>query len=1453
MASKLDYEGSSHGSSPRREERHRQRNEASEIKLAAVRAAREVEQARRLQEDDAFRLEEEALLKSATSDGEESLETGILRQRVTQMEKAARRQEEAAHKQAAEMAELRKMLSRLQLLVPGAQMQTSAVSSAQVQENIVNAEEEAVHAKGSPKPVVRMVPDVPPVRSATRGDVSDDEEIAGYTEDEEIKQANKDMKRVPSGRRDSHVFNSMFGGQGDRFVCETPSSRASLDPQTLDPGKVSARGLEPMWEKNGSGFVPMGANTNVPPPKASGEFMLKHSVDSQGRLDLTVMDVLAWIRLHQSKLSQCYYPLHEYVAQTLLIQLENTLRRKIPASLADNLAGCLVPTAMTNWQLNLVLQLLVRPTNEKEFVIRMMECATLVREKVCLAFEDQELLYQQHLNSLVSFQRSFAFLSLNGGDEFQPVDMGFTDEYSDLGLDDKKEPRGVGALICKFIHPAKVQKFKQHFFRRASDVPEWPYYKSQLKKMTVNSMVEAFLTIVDFYHEGQRKYLQLKQSYEGTMSMKPGGRLDWDKAQEPREKEDPPVVRRLRMILEAGDTTVEDMAEAALEDIAQVATWSKEDDSFEADCDGLYNMAVTNRLLEGAERKTGCYKALYDEKESCSKLPDCLFSHDKDAIDVALVQMLRRLLQVKAYRRSVERGLLKELVISPEFLKAHPEPVRPPPRPVARPGQQPVRYDERKPPVRFEERKTSFISPPNRLLARPAPIPRGRDCRYIAHESDALGEDRDFDQDEEDELELQYLAGKEMAKQANAQAPLGQQAEEEDDHQKAFQMQDAPEVVEERIRAMSVGPLLQVRLHRRDNGALLLPETVTCLLDSGATVSYIQRRLVETFRNILGQDDVVTSRNVIKFGSGKPQLATELVVLRIRGDYQGLQVDESLPFIILDTSEFQVIVGWRDIVRKDVIKHVLHQMLGDAGAERALGARPGSLRYMKADMQNRRQRQVDDDWDPEMPELVLMPEHRVEGGDGADPGAVQQAVWDQHLAAANAGEMFTEAVLEQAWVDVQQGHLDWLTIAAVFERWRRNVGADHDWEPMEPLMSRWQRNRAAGRWINNDGPQADGGFRLFMLQSDESDKPIPKRRRDTTVAVQTDATLLLPTAAITRGTSPFARVPDIYIPQPGPPDPIFESYRQLRESLSEYMIVWPGHGDPVEHEVMGLPEFFSLLRLDMADFECFNLYIRLYRTFLSVGYRLACEGVPRGGVHGSNIVQQVNGRWLWRFRRDARNGTSRWLYMAFWWDYMYHEYGAAYMQVLGQYHTLLPPLQHLQGWVSMPEQAYSRGFSGMPPGRNMALPAPVLDTAQLRSSFQAPVQATVQATVQAPVQPVVQALSPVPVQVAAPACVAKKPQLVRSIASNPKKRIRESGSSEFLSDDTFTEWPVSDKRPNERELPTGMSRRWKKIKGTPAENHPSVFVLIGPDKEVRKTLMARLLDHVVNGGSVSEH
>ena len=389
------------------------------------------------------------------------------------------------------------------------------------------------------------------------------------------------------------------------------------------------------------------------------------------------------------------------------------------------------------------------------------------------------------------------------------------------------------------------------------------------------------------------------------------------------------------MIMEAGDATVQSMAEAALDDIVRVKLWSKEDDSFEADCDSLYNMAVTNRLQEKPERRqTGCFKALYNEQELCTKLPDCLFNHDKEALDVAFVQMIRRLLQVRAYKRCVEKGLIKEIVISPDFLKANPEPSRPP-RPTARPGQQPPRV---------EERQTIFSTPPNRVLARPGQPQRGRELRYIAKGEEEENMEKEFTQAEEDMFELQYLASKEVERQEKVQ---GERVQEED-LQQAFRMQDAPEVVVGRLRTVSAGPVFQIQLRRQDGEVMVQPVTVTCLLDSGATVSYIQKKLVDSFRGSLHPDDLVTSRNVIKFGSGNPQLATELVILGIKGSYYGLEVDEIIPFIILDTTEFQVIVGWRDIARRDALFVLLHQMKMDAEVEIASEGEKESLSYMKA-------------------------------------------------------------------------------------------------------------------------------------------------------------------------------------------------------------------------------------------------------------------------------------------------------------------------------------------------------------------------------------------------------------------------------------------------------------------------------------------------------------------------
>lgn len=75
MVGKLAYEGSSRVSTPRREERHRQKREANKIKLATQVG----ESARRPQEDEACRLEEDGQLDSASADEGGGSQVGILR------------------------------------------------------------------------------------------------------------------------------------------------------------------------------------------------------------------------------------------------------------------------------------------------------------------------------------------------------------------------------------------------------------------------------------------------------------------------------------------------------------------------------------------------------------------------------------------------------------------------------------------------------------------------------------------------------------------------------------------------------------------------------------------------------------------------------------------------------------------------------------------------------------------------------------------------------------------------------------------------------------------------------------------------------------------------------------------------------------------------------------------------------------------------------------------------------------------------------------------------------------------------------------------------------------------------------------------------------------------------------------------------------------------------------
>ncbi len=408
--------------------------------------------------------------------------------------------------------------------------------------------------------------------------------------------------------------------------------------------------------------------------------------------------------------------------------------------------------------------------------------------------------------------------------------------------------------------------------------------------------------------------------------------------------------------------------------------------------------------------------------------------------------------------------------------------------------------------------------------------------------------------------------------------------------------------------------------------------------------SYIQKKLVDSFRGSLHPDDLVTSRNVIKFGSGNPQLATELVILGIKGSYYGLEVDEILPFIILDTTEFQVIVGWRDIARRDALFVLLHQMKMDAQVEIASEGGKESLSYMKAHLAHLAQRQepqVEVDVDNDLPDLVVAEEpveHRVPANPPGEPEIPPNLPVGEHVHEVTAEELLQ-------------------------------------------LRGRWQRIVAGENLVDGEQREPIDVAQLFMMRKEDEEPPIPKRRRaDQSVMQQTEPVLMFS----------VERVPDMFFAPFNVDSFYYRQYEHFRTVKGHKMLKWPRMSDPIESEGMGLHAFIELLRLDPNDYESFNLFIELYHTFLWVSDETPQEAVPHGGIPGLNIVQQQSGRWLWRVRHDARNGMTCYKYMAYWWDYMYHAYAAAYMQVMYSSYHILPNLQTLQGWVSIPENSHYR-------------------------------------------------------------------------------------------------------------------------------------------------------------------
>ena len=115
------------------------------------------------------------------------------------------------------------------------------------------------------------------------------------------------------------------------------------------------RGTEGLWEP-GRLAVKGVLNPGVARPEGA-------SYHLRFREHLTIRHILAWGQLHIPKLVQLYYPLGSYIDDPVMNAMEISYRRCTHPSLL-----ALVPRRnlrqMDNWELMLVMQLLVRPRDE---------------------------------------------------------------------------------------------------------------------------------------------------------------------------------------------------------------------------------------------------------------------------------------------------------------------------------------------------------------------------------------------------------------------------------------------------------------------------------------------------------------------------------------------------------------------------------------------------------------------------------------------------------------------------------------------------------------------------------------------------------------------------------------------------------------------------------------------------------------------------------------------------------------------------------------------------------------------------------------------------------------------------------------------------------------------------------------------------------------------------------
>ena len=178
---------------------------------------------------------------------------------------------------------------------------------------------------------------------------------------------------------------------------------------------------------------------------------------------------------------------------------------------------------LENWELVLVMQLLVRPRDSLDFIVRVEDSLLPPVARSSVGLSDITVTVNQCVKGLMDLKEIVTFARLNGGAGYCPTNCGFAVNPNDKDQYDRPRAVEFGALVKKVIYGHVADNLASYFRPNPSDpgiTPARPDFSGAAKPKSWEEMIEGVLQIYEYYRFMAEMTNRLRLDYEGPSAVK---------------------------------------------------------------------------------------------------------------------------------------------------------------------------------------------------------------------------------------------------------------------------------------------------------------------------------------------------------------------------------------------------------------------------------------------------------------------------------------------------------------------------------------------------------------------------------------------------------------------------------------------------------------------------------------------------------------------------------------------------------------------------------------------------------------------------------------------------------------------------------------------------------------------------------------------------------------------